>query len=111
MIPDWRSSNRASVEARRYAEKCMRNADLLAERLARPVNKIGSTAEEYGRGDIDAALLRPPFDTTKRIMLKIYGATDEQIGDGAAHLIGRYKLGLGDLLFTYVDGLKKEDLE
>jgi hypothetical protein len=30
---------------------------------------------------------------------------------GAAHLIGRYKLGLGDLLFTYVDGLKKEDLE
>lgn len=26
-----------------------------------------------------------------------------------AHMIGRYKLGLGDLLFTYVDGLRPED--
>ena len=27
----------------------------------------------------------------------------------AAHMVGRYKLGLGDLLFTYVDGLRQED--
>lgn len=31
---------------------------------------------------------------------------DEAVG--AAHMIGRYKLGLGDLLFTYVDGLRDE---
>lgn len=64
---------RIRAEARRYAESCMRDAGLLAERLARPVNAIGSTAEEYGRGDIDAALSRGPFDMTKQIMRKMQG--------------------------------------
>lgn len=72
-------AGRIRADARRYAEKCMRDSDLLAERLARPVNAIGSTAEEYGRGDINAALLRPPFDQGKKIMLKMHGATQEEI--------------------------------
>lgn len=64
---------RLRAQARRYAETCMRDAALLAERLARPVNKIGSTAEEYGRGDIDAALDRGPFDARKNLMRKLHG--------------------------------------
>jgi hypothetical protein len=68
---------RVRAEARRYAETCMKDAALLADRLARPVNKIGSTAAEYGRGDIDAALHRGPFDADKNLMRKLYGFPPE----------------------------------
>jgi hypothetical protein len=67
-----RYPTRIRAEARRYAEECMRNMPLLAKQLARPVNRIGSTAEEYGKGDIDAALARGPFDTAKNIMRKLH---------------------------------------
>lgn len=64
---------RIRARARRYAETCMKSAALLAERLARPVNKIGSTAEEYGRGDLDSALNRGPFDIGKNIVRQLHG--------------------------------------
>lgn len=64
---------RIRANARRYAEMCMRDDALVEERLARPVNKIGSTAAEYGRGDIDSALHRGPFDATKTLVRKMYG--------------------------------------
>jgi hypothetical protein len=64
---------RIRAEARRYAEQCMKDSDLLEERLDRPVNGIGSTAREYGIGDIDAALHRGPFGTCKNIMRKMHG--------------------------------------
>jgi hypothetical protein len=65
--------DRIRASARRYAETCARDAALLAERLARPVNAIGSTAAEYGRGDLDAALNRGPFDVRKNLMRKLQG--------------------------------------
>jgi len=62
------------AEARRYAETCMRDAGLLAARLARPVNAIGSTAAEYGRGDITAAFSRMAPDSPENtLMLRLYG--------------------------------------
>jgi hypothetical protein len=64
-------ASRVRADARRYAETCMKDADLLKQRLARPVNKIGSTAEEYGRGDLDSALLRGPFDVAKNLMRRL----------------------------------------
>jgi len=64
---------RVRAEARRAAEALMRDAVALEERLERPVNAIGSTAREYGRGDIDAALSRGPFDTSKNLMRKLHG--------------------------------------
>jgi hypothetical protein len=64
---------RIRAEARRYAEQCMKDDDLLEERLDRPVNAIGSTAREYGAGDIDAALQRGPFDTSKNLVRKMHG--------------------------------------
>lgn len=64
---------RIRAKARRYAESLMKDAPRLQERLERPVNKIGSTAREYGRGDIDAALNRGPFDTSKNLMRKLHG--------------------------------------
>jgi hypothetical protein len=51
----------------------MRDAALLAERLARPVNRIGTTADEYGRGDIDAGLDRGPASQEKNLMRKLHG--------------------------------------
>ena len=64
---------RIRAKARRYAERCMKDAALLESRLDRPVNKIGSTAREYGRGDIDSALHRGPFDMSKQIIRKMHG--------------------------------------
>jgi hypothetical protein len=51
--------------ARRFAEECMKDANMLEKYLARPVNRIGSTAREYGIGNIDAAMHRAP--TTKPV--------------------------------------------
>src|SRR5260221_59370 len=67
--------SRIRAEARRYAERCARDAALLSDRLDRQVNRIGSTAREYARGDIDSALNRGPFDVAKNIMRKIHGLT------------------------------------
>jgi len=64
---------RIRAEARRYAEECMRDSDLVSERLDRQVNAIGSTAREYGVGDIDSAPHRGPFDAKKGIMRKLHG--------------------------------------
>lgn len=64
------------AKARRYAEDCMRNDALHAERLARPVNAIGSTAAEYGRGDVDSALHRGD-SPTHQLMRKIHGIPEE----------------------------------
>lgn len=73
--------NRVRAKARRSAEALMRDATALSERLDRPVNKIGSTAREYARGDIDAALSRGPFDASKNLMRKLHGMTPGNEGD------------------------------
>jgi hypothetical protein len=64
---------RIRAEARRYAESCMKDVALREERLSRPVNRIGSTAREYGVGDIDAALHRGPFDIGKNLVRRLHG--------------------------------------
>lgn len=64
---------RVRAEARRFAEECMRDADLLEERLDRPVNKVGSTAREFGVGDVYSALFRGPATAEKSLTRKLYG--------------------------------------
>jgi hypothetical protein len=65
--------DRIRAAMRRSAETMMRDAKALNTALARPVNRIGSTAAEYARGDLDAALNRGPFDTGKNILRKLHG--------------------------------------
>lgn len=60
-------------KARRIAEIYMRDERAREVAMDRPVNRIGSTAREYMRGDIDSALNRGPFDMGKNIMRKIHG--------------------------------------
>lgn len=58
---------RLRAKARKYAENLMKDEKETKVRLSRSVNALGSTAEEYGRGDINSALMRggygsAPFD-------------------------------------------------
>lgn len=61
------------AEARREAMMFIRDKGAFEAAMDRPVNDIGSTAREYGRGDIDSALHRGPFDMKKNLMRKIEG--------------------------------------
>lgn len=49
---------RVRAAARRYAEELMADAEAAEHALDQPVNRIGSTAREYGRGDLDSAMDR-----------------------------------------------------
>lgn len=63
---------RLRARARKYAESMMKDSSATKERLQRPVNALGSTAEEYGRGDIDSAMMRGKSEAHK-LMRKISG--------------------------------------
>lgn len=69
------------AEARRYAEQCMKDSNLLEKRLERPVNRIGSTAREYGLGDTNSALLRGD-SPTHQLMRKIQGIPEPTVEMG-----------------------------
>lgn len=76
-----RRADRVRAEARRAADRYAADAAGLAKRLARPVNAIGSTAAEYGRGDINAALNRGPFDPTKQLMRHMHGMERDPLSE------------------------------
>lgn len=60
------------ARARKEAELMMRSASKLEKALDRPVNALGTTAREYGNGDVNSVLHRGPADTTKQIMRKMH---------------------------------------
>jgi len=49
---------RVRAAARREAEELMKDSELAEHKLDQPVNRIGSTAREFGRGDIGSAMDR-----------------------------------------------------
>jgi len=49
---------RVRARARRFANGMMQDTELTAEALARPVNQLGSTAADFGRGDCLAGVRR-----------------------------------------------------
>jgi hypothetical protein len=62
------------AEARREAEGFLKGTSDLDAALDRPVNAIGSTAREYGLGDISSALARGPATREKELVKKLQGA-------------------------------------
>lgn len=66
--------DRVRAEARREAESLLRDATALERALDRPVNAIGSTAREYGNGDITSALHRGKESVEKGIIRKLQTA-------------------------------------
>lgn len=65
--------DRVRAEARREAEGFLRGTSDLDAALDRPVNAIGSTAREYGNGDISSALNRGS-SPEKDILRKMHAA-------------------------------------
>lgn len=62
------------ADARRTAERLMKDTYALTAKLDAPVNKLGATAREYARGEMMPALSRlPEGDTTKSIFSKMIG--------------------------------------
>lgn len=59
-LESWSGNNstRMMRSARKLASELKRDQRELEERLQKPVNKIGSTAQEYMTGDIHSAVLR-----------------------------------------------------
>lgn len=79
---------RVRAKARRIADTYFEDRVLLEERLDRPVNAIGSSAREFGAGNVTAGLERyaqdvqttgEASDQTKNLMLKLHGVGVEQL--------------------------------
>ena len=70
---------RLRAAARREAESLMNDPDALDELLDRPVNKIGSTAREFGAGNIQAAFDRiratEDPDPARQLAARLQGGT------------------------------------
>jgi len=64
---------RVRAEARRLGNSIVRDESERERLMKRPVNRIGSTADEYMRGDLSSALHRGPIDATKNIMRMLEG--------------------------------------
>lgn len=78
--PLWNISSetypaRLRATARRMAESLMRDHNSLQAALERPVNAIGSTAREYGLGDINSAMMRGN-STAHTLLRKLYGISN-----------------------------------
>jgi hypothetical protein len=79
------NAHKAIRECRAESYRLTRDTDAHAEAMARPVNKLGSTAAEYMTGDMTSAMLRglDAGDPGARIMAKAYSAADGQTLGGA----------------------------
>jgi hypothetical protein len=72
-------------KARQYAERLIledsvsmrRHSERVEKLLNRPVNRIGSTAREYMKGDLTSALDRGPFNVEKNLMRKLSGLIEK----------------------------------
>jgi len=69
---------RVRAQARRIADDLMHNQFALDARLDRPVNAIGSTAREFGKGDLNSAMERAATPKAELVQ-SMTGGTIKQI--------------------------------
>jgi len=76
-------ATRARAAARRAAEELIADSDACEQALNRPVNKLGSTAAEYARGDFAPAIERGVLagEPGARITARMYGVDQWAIDD------------------------------
>lgn len=76
-------AERARAAARREVEELIADSDKCEAALDRPVNKLGSTAREYARGDFQSAMERGVYagDPGARVMARMHGVPVEVIDD------------------------------
>lgn len=86
-LGSWSGNNAHKLlrAAKSRAHELRNDAAELAEQMAAPVNAIGSTAAEFMRGDINAAMARGIQEgrTDARIMGKMHGLTDAEMNAAA----------------------------
>ena len=81
---NWSGNNYKHLLSRAKDEsRCLQGEDYHEQQLERPVNKIGSTAREYGQGDFISAMIRgiANDDQDAKIMGKIHGLNESDINE------------------------------
>lgn len=81
-LGSWDGNNAGKLlRAAKSEARSLLDSRTLASQLEKPVNKIGSTAAEFMRGDIQSAMMRgiEAGDQGARIMGKMHGATNEEM--------------------------------
>jgi hypothetical protein len=81
-LEQWNGNNARKLLRSAYAEaKSLLDSEQLKDRLQRPVNKIGSSAMEFMRGDFMPAVQRgcESGQADARIMAKMYGVEQSTI--------------------------------
>ena len=74
------NAHKGIAACRKESYRLERDAAAYEDAMERPVNRLGSTAREFGRGDLNSALVRglEAGDAGARIMGKMYIAADGQ---------------------------------
>lgn len=79
-LDSWSGNNlgKLKTQARKRARELKADPGAYEQQMSRPVNAIGSTAREFGQGNIHSAMLRgvSAGDDKARLMAKMYGASD-----------------------------------
>lgn len=80
-------------EARKESYLLSSDRDAYEERMQRPVNRLGSTAREFGQGDLQSGLCRAAMgtDPAGKLAAKISGITPEKVQ--TIPIVTRVKLG------------------
>ena len=80
---DGNNYRKLLAEAKRESKRLTRDDDYHAQRLARPVNQLGSTACEFAQGDMMSAIIRgiASGDRSARIVGKMHGLKEEELDD------------------------------
>lgn len=75
--------DRARAAARREVERLVADDEYTEERLARPVNALGSSAAEYAAGDFQSAMARGVYagNPSARLVAKMHGVDQNVIDD------------------------------
>jgi len=75
------NNRRLAIKECRIESNVLDDLELYEQAMSRPVNQLGSTAREYGQGDLQSAITRglQAHDPEAELMAKIQGTTQEQI--------------------------------
>ena len=80
---NWEGNNYREVikQAKAESNRLSTDSDYRERQLDRPVNRIGSTAREFGAGDYDSAIIRgiAKGDKVARLLGKIQGRSQEDM--------------------------------
>lgn len=115
--PLWSTQSNARVRSIREAKheaNALLDPDALRAALGRPVNKLGSTADEFMRGDLDSAVERGvrAGDPDALLVNKIQGGPEpwKPTGISLTHLVEAPPIDWLPYMMGYMEGLNGVDI-